>query len=54
MLAKSINVITVLRSEAYTKVQNEFAKILRLKEIKEILPPTLKISPAVYIPHKSC
>ena len=50
----SIEARTTLRSEVHIKVQNIFAKILKYKTIKDRLLPTLKVSPAAYIPHKSC
>ena len=54
MLAKSIESRTALRSEAHTKVQNGFAKILKYTKIKNRLPPTLEVYPEVCIPHKIC
>ena len=54
MSSKSIESRTALRSEAHTKVQNGFSKILKYRTIKDILPPTLKVSPAAFILHKRC
>ena len=54
MSANYIEARTALRSEAHTKVQNGFTKILKYKTIKDNLPPTLKVSPAACIPNKSC
>ena len=53
MSAKYKEDITALRSEAHTKVQNGFAKILKYKKIKDRLPPTLKVPPSSFITHKS-
>ena len=52
MLDKCIDSRTALRSEAYTKFQNGFSKILKYKTTKDRIPPTLKVSPASYIPHE--
>ena len=42
-----------LRQETLEKVQHKYARIVRWKDIKDILPPSLKISPVAMIPHKS-
>ena len=51
--SKSTDVRTALRSEAQNKVQNGLSGIFKYKTIKYRLTPTLKVSPVVYIPHKS-
>ena len=53
MMARSIESRTALRLKGHTKVQNGFVKILKYKTIKDRLPPTLKVSLASSIPHKS-
>ena len=53
MLVKSIEARTALCSEAHTKVQNVFTKILKYKTIKDRILPTLKVSLKSCIIHKS-
>ena len=53
MLVTSTYSITFLRLKAQTKVQNGFANIIEYKTIKDRLHPTLKVSPAACITHKS-
>ena len=42
-----------LLEETKEKVQNGFARVVKWKDIKDNVPPTLKISPVACIPHKS-
>jgi hypothetical protein len=51
--AQSKAAIDALHEEANMKVKHNFAKIIKFKEIKDNLPPNLKISPVACIPHKS-
>lgn len=43
----------VLRKETMEKVKEGYAKIVKWQEIKNNIPPNLKISPVAMIPHKS-
>ena len=45
--------IEVLRQETDQKVRNKYARVVKWKDIKDDIPPTLKISPVAMIPHKS-
>ena len=51
--AKVPEALDCLIAEAKTKVENGFAKIIKWKDIKNNIPPKLKISPIAMIPHKS-
>ena len=45
--------IEQLRQETQDKIKQGYARIVKWKDIKDNLPPTLKISPMAMIPHKS-
>ena len=45
--------LKVLHAETLDKVKNGYAKIIRFGDIMDKIPPRLKISPVVMIPHKS-
>lgn len=51
--AKSTEAITVLREETAGKVAAGFARVVRYGDIRDLLPPSLKISPIAGVPHKS-
>jgi hypothetical protein len=51
--AKVPNALKCLIAETETKIKNGFAKIVQWKDIKNNIPPKLKISPLAMIPHKS-
>ena len=42
-----------LRNETKEKIKNQYARIVTWRDIKNNLPPKLKISPVAMIPHKS-
>ena len=42
-----------LRAETKQKVQEGYAKIIKWSDIKDNIPPNIKISPVAMIPHKS-
>ena len=45
--------LKALHDETATKVKNGYSKVVRYGDIKNNLPPQLKISPVAMIPHKS-
>ena len=45
--------VAFLRDETKEKVENHYARIVNWKDIKDNLPPNLKISPVAMVPHKS-
>ena len=45
--------IQQLRTETKDKVHHGYARVIKWKDIKEDIPPQLKISPVAMIPHKS-
>ncbi len=45
--------VDFLQEETREKVENHYARIVKWKDIKENLPPNLKISPVAMVPHKS-
>ena len=51
MSVNYIEDITSLRLEVHTKVQNRFSKILKYKTTKDIIPPTLEVSPSACVSH---
>ena len=51
--ARSPEARSALRHEAQQKVKQGFAKLIKYKDIKDDIPPQLKVSPAACIPHKS-
>ena len=51
--AKAPEALKCLIAEAKTKVENGFAQIVHWRDIKDNIPPKLKISPIAMIPHKS-
>ena len=51
--ALSKTAIRQLRHETLEKVRHKYARIVKWKDIKDKLPPNLKISPVAMIPHKS-
>jgi hypothetical protein len=51
--AKSQEAISCLREETKEKVEAGFARIIRYGDIRDLLPPSLKISPIAGVPHKS-
>ena len=42
-----------LQEETKEKVQNSFARVIKWRDIKDNVPPKLKISPVAMVPHKS-
>ena len=51
--ATSKAAITFLREETADKIKGNYAKIIKWKDIKNNIPPKLKISPVAMVPHKS-
>lgn len=51
--AKAKEAIIEMRKEAADKEQGGYAKVVRYGDIKDDIPPQLKISPVAAIPHKS-
>ena len=51
--AKDPRAIEALRTETTDKVANGFSKVVKWRDIKDDIPPQLKISPIAMIPHKS-
>ena len=51
--AKHPNAISSLHTETEEKVRNGYARVVTWGDIKQNLPPKLKISPVAMVPHKS-
>lgn len=51
--ATSDEAIQVLRDETTAKVEAGFARVFKYGDIRDLLPPSLKISPIAGVPHKS-
>ena len=51
--AKSKEAIQALQEETRDKVKSGYARIVKWKEIKNNIPPKLKLSPVAMVPHKS-
>ena len=51
--AKALKAVVQLRAETKEKCVNGYARVVRWKELKNNIPPRLKISPVAMIPHKS-
>jgi hypothetical protein len=51
--AKSKEAIKQLRQETLLKISNNYARVVKWGDIKNNLPPKLKLSPVAMIPHKS-
>lgn len=45
--------VEALKQETQEKVNNKYARVVKWKDIKNNIPPTLKVSPVAMIPHKS-
>ena len=46
--------VMVLQEETASKVDAGFAQVVRYGDIRDLLPPSLKILPIAGVPHKSC
>jgi hypothetical protein len=53
MSAKSKDAIHALHEETAEKVKHGYSRVVKWKDIKDALPPALKLSPVAMIPHKS-
>ena len=51
--ANSPEAATFLHAEVADKVKSGYAKVVRWGDIKNKIPPNLKISPVALVPHKS-
>ena len=53
MSAKLKDAIHALHEETAEKVKHGYSRVVKWKDIKDALPPALKLSPVAMIPHKS-
>ena len=51
--ANSKEAIKQLRAETVQKISNQYARVVKWSDIKDNIPPKLKLSPVAMIPHKS-
>ena len=51
--ATSTDAIQALQNETLEKIENGYARLVRWGDIKNDIPPQLKISPVAMVPHKS-
>ena len=51
--ALSPDAVQALRDETHDKITNGYARVVKWGDIKDNLPPKLKLSPVAMVPHKS-